>query len=372
MSQPLAATRVVVVSVRIRGLIVRSWLLLCSVLGADLHAAPVYDFTPVTQQIDALLLAHPAINGASLIVIRNGAVIDEAYFGNYTASTRIPIASASKWLSAIAIERLVEKHQMNWSDTVGQYFPGVPADKHGITLGQLFSHTSGLPATDAACIGDHANYTLDTCAQQILGLALQYPPGSGFAYGGNSMQVGGRMAEIASGKSWDQLFQDEVTIPLAMAHTDFNPASLLPPYQAIQNPQIAGGVRSTLHDYANVVQMIAQHGSWNGAPYLLADGVAEMQQDQTHGAPVISTPDPLAYGYGYGEWRNLVDAQGNAVQVSSTGKFATSPWVDNETGVAAVFLVYSNYALLANDLRQLWSNVRDVVRDPIFGDGFDP
>jgi len=351
---------------------VRLWLLLCTLLGADLHAALVYDFTPVTQQVDALLLAHPGINGASLIVIRYGAVIDEEYFGNYTSSTRIPIASASKWLAAIAIERLVEKHQMNWSDTVGQYFPSASADKQSITLGQLFSHTSGLPATEAACIGDHSNYTLDTCAQQVLALALQYPPGTAFAYTGNGMQVGGRMAEIASGKSWDQLFQDEVTTQLGMAHTDFNPVSLLPPYQAIQNPQIAGGVRSTLHDYANVVQMIAQRGSWNEAQYLLADDVAEMQKDQTHGAPVISTPDPLAYGYGYGEWRNRVDAQGNAVQVSSTGKFATSPWVDNETGVAAVFLVYSNYSVLANDLRELWSNVRGVLADPIFSDGFGP
>ena len=344
---------------------------LCVLLAANLHAAVVYDFTPVTQQVDALLQNHPSINGASLIVIRNGGVIYEQYFGSYSSSTRIPIASASKWLSALAIERLVEKQLMNWTDTVGQYFPEAPADKLNITLGQLFSHTSGLPASDAACLGDHS-MTLDACAQQILALTLQYPPGTGFAYGGNSMQVGGRMAEIASGKSWDQLFQDEVTVPLGMTQTDFDTVALLPPYISINNPQIAGGVRSTMYDYAHVVQMIAQQGLWNGAQYLLAGDIADMQKDQTHGAPVISTPDPLAYGYGYGEWRNLIDAQGNAAQVSSTGKFATSPWVDNQTGVAAVFLVYSSYSLLANDLRDLWSNVRNVVLDPIYSDGFDP
>jgi CubicO group peptidase (beta-lactamase class C family) len=341
-------------------------------IAAHAHAALVYDFTPVTEQINGMMQTYPSINGASLMVIRNGAVIDEEYFGTYASTTRIPIASASKWLSALAIERLVEKQQMSWSDTVGQYFPAAPVDKRNITLGQLFSHTSGLPASDASCLGDHTNYTLDTCAQQILGLTLEYPPGTAFAYTGNGMQVGGRMAEIASGKNWDQLFQDEVTTQLDMTHTDFNPASLLPPYQSIKNPQIAGGVRSTLRDYANVAQMVAQHGSWNGAQYLAADDIADMQKDQTHSAPVISTPDPLAYGYGYGEWRNLIDAQGNAVQVSSTGKFGTSPWVDNETGVAAVFLVYSSYSLIANDLRDLWSNVRGVVTDPIFSDGFGP
>jgi hypothetical protein len=48
---------------------------LCVLIAANVHAAVVYDFTPVTQQVDALLQNHPSINGASLIVIRDGSVI---------------------------------------------------------------------------------------------------------------------------------------------------------------------------------------------------------------------------------------------------------------------------------------------------------
>jgi len=354
--------------------LVRSLALLCAFLAAgDLQAALAYDFTPVTQQIDAIMQANPSINGASLIVIRNGAVIDEEFFGTYTASTRIPIASASKWLSALAIERLVEKQQMSWGDTVGQYIAGAPADKQAITLGQLFSHTSGLSQNDDNCLGNQSTYTLATCAQEILATPLQYAPGTNFAYTGNGMQVGGYMATIATGKAWDQIFQDEVTTPLGMTNTDFATISLKAPYVTEPNPEIAGGARSTLLDYARVVQMVVQRGQWNGARYLSEADIADMQKDQTHGAPVIYTPDPFVYyGYGYGEWRDAVDAQGAAVQVSSTGKFATSPWIDNQTGVAAVFLVYSNYATLASDLHDLWRNVHDVVTDPIFSDNFDP
>lgn len=333
--------------------------------AASGRAAVVYDFTPVTQQINAIVQGNPAINGASLVVIRDGAVIDEEYFGTYTPATYIPIASASKWLSAIAIERLVEKQQMSWSDTVGQYFSGLPSDKAGITLGQLFSHTSGIQASDATCVGDHTHYTLATCAQQILDLPLEYAPGQGFAYTGNGMQVGGRMAEIATGKTWAQIFQDEVTTPLAMPSTNF--------FYATANPQIAGGVGATMLDYSHVVQMIAQHGTWNGTQYLDAAGVAAMQQDRmNHAAPIYNSPDSTALGYGYGEWINSVDAQGNPVQVSSTGKFATSPWVDNQTGVAAVFLTYAAAYSMHDDLFALWSNVRSVVTDPIFSNGFDP
>jgi len=339
--------------------------------AASARAAVVYDFTPVTQQIDAMLQTYPSINGASLIVIRNGAVIYTQYFGSYTSTTRIPIASASKWLSALAIERLVERGTMSWSDTIGKYIPGASSDKLNITLAQLFSHTSGLSQNDDACLGNESSYTLATCADEILATPLQYPPGTGFAYTGNGMQVGGYMATLATGKTWDQIFQDEVTTPLGMTNTDFATVSFKPPYVTVPNPQVAGGLRSTMLDYANAVQMVAQHGLWNGTQYLSADDIADMQKDHTYNAPVIYTPDPLAYGYGYGEWRNSIDAQGVAMQVSSTGKFATSPWVDNETGVAAVFLVYSSYATLANDLRDLWHNVHDVVTDPIFSDGFE-
>lgn len=331
--------------------------------AASSRAAVVYDFTPVTQQIDTLLQTYPDIGGASLIVIRNGAVVYENYFGSYSPATRVLIASASKWLSALTIERLVEKNQMSWGDTVGQYIPNAPADKFGITLGQLFSHTSGLTQIDDPCLGDHLHFTLDTCVQEILATPLANSPGTAFVYTGNGMQVGGRMAEIATGKAWAQIFADEVSTPLGMSDTGFNFGNM--------NPQIAGGVSSTMLDYANVVQMIVQQGQWNGTAYLSAAHIADMQKDQTHGVPMLYSPDPFAYGYGYGEWRNSIDAQGNAVQLSSTGKFATSPWVDNSTGVAAVFLTYSNYDLVKSDLRELWANVHAVVTDPIFSTGFE-
>ncbi|MBS0439701.1 MAG: beta-lactamase family protein [Proteobacteria bacterium] len=339
--------------------------------AASCRADVAYDFTPVTQQIDALL-QRENLGGASLMVIRNGSVIDEEYFGTYKTATRIPIASASKWLSALAIERLVERGTMSWSDTIGKYIADAPADKSNITLGELFSHTAGFPNADAACLGDQT-YTLASCAQQILGMTLLYPPGTGFIYTGNGMQVGGYMATLATGKSWDTIFQDEVTTPLGMSHTDFATSSLQPPYIGVPNPYVAGGVRSTLRDYANVVQMAVQQGLWNGTQYLAANSLAEMQLDQTHGARIYYTPDPVPYyGYGYGEWRDSVDSLGNAVQVSSTGKFGTSPWIDHDTGIAAVFLVFSQTDRIPCDVHRLWMNVGNVVgADTIFADSFD-
>jgi len=328
--------------------------------AAAFAATPSYDFSAVDAQIQALV-ARESLAGASLVVMRNGATIHEVYVGSYNTSTNIPIASASKWLSALTIERLVEQGRMHWSDTVGQYFPDAAADKKPITLGQMFSHTSGITTTDAPCVSDRGT-TLDACAQQILGLPLMYAPGTAFAYTGNAMQVGGRMAEIATGETWEQLFREQTTGPLGMTATDFLTASASPVSFGSANPQIAGGLHSTVGDYLRALQMVVQHGAWNGGRFLAATSLTDMQRDQTHGVRVLYTPDAQALGYGYGEWRNLVDANGNAIQVSSTGKFGTSPWVDNETGVSAVFLVNSSYSRLANDVRALWGNVRSVVQ----------
>ena len=122
----------------------RCFALLIAALCSSATAAPDYDFTPVTQQVQALV-TRESLDGAALIVIKDGAPIYENYFGGYNAATNIPIASASKWLSAIAIERLVERGQMHWGDTIEQYFPSAPVATRGITLGQLFSHTAGMP-----------------------------------------------------------------------------------------------------------------------------------------------------------------------------------------------------------------------------------
>ena len=61
--------------------------------------APAPDFSAVTAYMDA---GWPSLNlpGAALLVVKDGKVAYEKYFGAYTPQTVVPIASSSKWLSA--------------------------------------------------------------------------------------------------------------------------------------------------------------------------------------------------------------------------------------------------------------------------------
>lgn len=331
------------------------------------RAVPVYDFAPVTAEMQSFVQTY-SLDGASLRVNKAGNVVYRRAFGNYTLGTRVRIASASKWLSALTIARVVEKGQLRWSDTVGQYFPNVEPAKRAITLEQLFSHTSGLPGGDDFCMSNPL-YTLETCANRILTSTMIGTPGKVFSYGGNSMQVAGRMAELATGKAWDDIFIAEMTTPLNLGATDFATSSTEPGYVRTDNPRIAGGVRSTLEDYGKVVDMVLAYGCLDlridgsclpGRRFLSRATIDFMARDRTVGTVDISRPPTsTGFGYGLGQW---IDPSSPLI-VSSPGAFGFTPWVDRNTQVAGVFLVDDVNTRLSDDITDIRLMINAVTAD---------
>lgn len=307
-------------------------------VSAASYAKPLYDTSKVNLAMQELTNGY-GLDGSSIRLARDGKVHMQNYYGTYSVGTRVPIASASKWLSALVIARLVEKGQLHWQDTVGDWMPNAPSDKHGITLTQLFSHTSGLQGNETTNCLSNRFISLDNCANQILNLPLESVPGSSFSYGGNSMQVAGRLAEIASGKNWNQLFYDELVIPLGLVGTDFATTSTQQGYVWVGNPRIAGGVRSTQGDYGRVLDMLLAGGMTGTQSFLSADTIAFMAYNQAAGKTVISTPSPETFGYGIGQWVEAVDASGITTRVSSPGAFGATPWVDWAAGSNGFILV---------------------------------
>lgn len=329
------------------------------------RAVPIYNFAPVTAEMQNFVQTYQ-LDGASLRVNKNGSVVYRRAFGGYTLSTRVRIASASKWLSALTVARVVEKGQLRWTDTVGQYFPTVEASKRSITLAQLFSHTSALPGGDDFCMSN-PTYTLSSCANRILQQPLIGQPGAVFSYGGNSMQVAGRMAELATGKAWDDIFIAEMVTPLGMNASDFATSSTAPGYVRTDNPRIAGGVRSTLEDYGKVVDMVLAYGCLDnsttqiclpGRRFLSRTTIDLMATDRTVGTVDISRPPTsTGFGYGLGQW---IDPSSPLI-VSSPGAFGFTPWVDRVNQVAGVFLVDDLNTRVVNDINDIRAMVNAVT-----------
>jgi CubicO group peptidase (beta-lactamase class C family) len=337
---------------------------LLATLLLALPASALSPRKPSLTGIDAqmrAIVARLRLDGASLWVSHNGVPVFTGHYGGYGDTTRVPIASASKWVSALVLAQLVERGALRWDSTVGEWWPTASADKRGITLAQLFSHTSGLPGDESGCIAN-ALTTLQACAAQILGGPMAGAPGTTFAYGGLSMQVAGAMAERATGLSWDALFARELTAPLGLVATDFGFTSTAPGLITVPNPRIAGGVRSTLADYRRIVAMwqadgVIREGANAGRRYLSTSTIRAMQRDHARGLARTDVPPSVdlypGWGYGFGFWILPTARAGAPTVESSPGAFGFQGWVDGAAGIAGVFLVQDLNTRVAPDVQAL-------------------
>src|ERR1700744_738263 len=218
-----------------------------------------YDFSAIDNKIRGWIDTG-YYNGASLIVVKDNRVIHRQFYGNYNAQSVAYIASAGKWLAAATIAAVVDEGKLSWDDTVDKWLPEFKDSKGKATLRQLLSHIAGYP--DYQPKGSHAdNYqTLTESVAHIVGVPPDTLPGTKFKYGGEAMQVAGRMAELATGKDWETLFREKIANPLHMDSTHFTPVSKV----GGQSPMLGGGARARLQDYANFLNMISNNGVFNG------------------------------------------------------------------------------------------------------------
>ncbi|MEZ5708963.1 MAG: serine hydrolase domain-containing protein [Blastomonas sp.] len=154
--------------------------------------------------------------------------------------------SVGKSVTGTVLGALIDRGEMNWDTTIGEVFGDAPIrpEYRPVKLWQLMSHQAGVPV-----------YTLfdEAFGQRIRSLPgstdadkraafviemLQEPPtfspGEGVEYSNGGITVAGRMAEIVSGRTWEQLVQEYVFDAAGMRTAGFG----LP-----TNPEHPEGIR---------------------------------------------------------------------------------------------------------------------------------
>ncbi|MGE0142920.1 MAG: serine hydrolase domain-containing protein [Planctomycetota bacterium] len=316
---------------------------------------PCHDFRAIDAQMQAVV-ASAARSGASLSIARDGELLLRRSYGGFDETTQVAIASATKWLSGAVIMALVDDGVLDLDAPVSRYLPQFTGQKGTMTVRQMFSHTSGLPGNDPIISNDRI--TLAQAVDHIAAnVALRAAPGAEFFYGGVSMHVAGRVAEVVSGMDWASLFVAKIAGPLQMNATDYLGLG------SASNPRIAGGARSTLGDYENFMAMIQSRGVFRGRRVLSAAAVDTMVQDQTRGAIPVSVPPTLDVfrGYGIGCWMERIDNAGVSLEISSPGAFGFSGFLDLERGTHGVFMVES----LNSRTDPYFDLVRALTRDQL-------
>ena len=246
----------------------------------------------------------------------------------------IPVASASKWITSTVILALVADGKLSLEDTTGKWLKWTGV-KGTITLRQLLSFTSGL--RDPLCIYNPLT-TFKACVDKIRDDGVKSLPGKAFYYAGAHMHVAGRMAEVATGKSWADLFAARMVGPAKLAAGVAYYASPKKK-QGKLNPLLAGGLVISVADYGKFLTGLVGPG-----PALLpAKLVAEQRKEQwAPGTKVESAPAGAGKAhYGLGCWRQCktpddVTACDADLVINSAGAYGFVPWHDLKNGYYAV------------------------------------
>jgi CubicO group peptidase (beta-lactamase class C family) len=144
---------------------------------------------------------------------------DRARGLRWTPATVSTIGSITKQFTGAAILKLEERGRLKVTDPIGLYFKDVPADKAGITLHHLLTHSSGL--TDPDDVGDFDAISLDDFVRKVFARPLLFAPGKGYEYANANFSLLGAIIEKLSGLSYEAFVRENLFLPCGMYETGY-------------------------------------------------------------------------------------------------------------------------------------------------------
>ena len=204
-----------------------------------LSPALIFSTDTSNAEISAYLTERIAAGdfpSAVYLVAQNGGVVIAGALGNAvvepqriaaTLDTNYDLASLTKpQITGLLCARRVEAGELTLDSSVSNYLPEFDrTDKQAITIRQLLTHSSGLPAWRPLYILTAGER--DRTVPVIAGLDLEYQPGTRVVYSDLGFIVLGRLLERLTGKALVQLAQTEIFQPLNLQHTFFNPEAAM-------------------------------------------------------------------------------------------------------------------------------------------------
>jgi CubicO group peptidase (beta-lactamase class C family) len=333
-------------------------------------------FTTVDQWMDAHL--RELGGRATLVIMKNGKIIynhsennlspaqrmmikffarrqgqdPQQALHDFNYTTREPIASSSKWLTAALVMTFVDDGTLKLHDTIGKYLPVFSKyGKGNITILDCLSHETGINGGDLKQSREIITNSpsMKETMQKIAALPMEGSPGKTFHYSSIGPQIAAGVIENISGKDFRTLFRNRIAIPCEMINTDFGSTPV---------PLAAGGAYSTPKDYIHFLQMILQDGRFNGKQVLSETSIKKMETNYASGSRVVYSPVQAGdWGYGLGLWI-MDNHMPQASTVSSPGLFGTFPWIDNPRKYAGFLFVLN---LNTKDREENYKDLKSTI-----------
>ena len=198
-------------------------------MSPDAADAPAY--APALEASVRAIVEKSTVPSA-IVIVRSGRYGDVTFTSGATGlGGSVPVSttdharfgSITKSMTATIILQLVQEGLLTLDDPVSKFVPGVP-DGDNITVAQLLEMRSGLYSytNDPTFVRESdADLTRPWTPDELLDLAFahpaEFPPGSNFQYSNTNYILLGKIMEILTGQTVQELFQHRLFTPSACA-----------------------------------------------------------------------------------------------------------------------------------------------------------
>lgn len=148
----------------------------------------------------------------------DGTLLPEDQRTAVTTETVYDLASLTKLFTAILILQLVEQGELELDAPIAKYLANW-SDRPTVTIRQLLTHTSGLPAV----LRLWEQPDTDARIRAILGATLEADPGSRFCYSCVGYLNLGLLFQAITGTELDQAVLTRICRPLGLTGTGYRP-----------------------------------------------------------------------------------------------------------------------------------------------------
>ncbi|WP_319456835.1 MULTISPECIES: serine hydrolase [unclassified Mycobacterium] len=296
------------------------------------------------------LMKKSGLPGMAVAVVHGGKTVYAKGFGvkdvrngdgadnKVDPDTVFQLASLSKPLGSTVVAHQVGVNAVSWDTPIVEKLPWFaladPAVTKMVTVGDMYSHRSGLP--------DHAGDLLEDIGydrRQVLDKLRDYPLDPfriSYAYTNFGLTTAAEAVAVGAGKSWEDLSQDVLYKPLGMTSTSSRFDEYVarpnravghihlgdryePDYVRDPQPQApAGGVSSSLNDMTHWMTMMLANGTYEGQkivdPNALLPALTPQSVSDRASEPAMRSG---FYGYGF----NVSTTSAGRQQLSHSGAF---------------------------------------------------
>jgi CubicO group peptidase (beta-lactamase class C family) len=267
--------------------------------------APAGD-TPSFMAAARTLVSSEPHGDVAIALLTRDQVAGEFYIGAADAVNRetvFPVASMSKWVTAVGVMQLVRDGKIDLDAPVARYLtrwtlPAGQFDNSGVTTRRLLSHTAGL--TDGLGFGD---YRLDeqlptleeslraprASSGQPTAIAVGHEPGSRWQYSGGGYLILQLLIEEVSKQPFADFMREAVLDPLHFSCSSFErttSANAAEPYDAEGHPAptyqyAAAGATGFSTCVSDMIRWVQAHVS--SAPAAPLDAGLQRRMREPHG-----------------------------------------------------------------------------------------